>query len=92
MLVVIFITIFPPKMHFLCRWFGHKIGGGYYKREGGEYFNVKVGPIDGIDRVHCHLYTECERCGEQYQVGMIHLPTVDDWIANRLKRSYRETK
>jgi len=24
------LTIFLPKMKFLCRWFGHKIGGGYY--------------------------------------------------------------
>lgn len=71
----------------LCRRHGHKIGGGYYKKEGGEYFNIHVGAIDGIDRVHCQLYTECERCGEIFQVGQTHLPLVDDWIAEKLKKS-----
>lgn len=86
------LTIFLPKMKFLCRWFGHKIGGGYYKQEGGEYFDIKDGEIDGIDRVHCRLYTTCERCGIQYQVGRCHLPIVEDYVADLIKKSRLEKR
>ena len=88
-LVIIIIWLFVMILFMssdLCKLHGHKIGGGYYEREGGQYFNVQVGGIDGIDRVHCQLYTECERCGEKFQVGQIHLPLVDDWIADKLKK------
>lgn len=71
----------------LCHRHGHKIGGGYYNNEGGEYFNVQLGAIDGIDRVHCQLYTECKRCGEKFQVGKMHLPLLDDYTAEKLKKS-----
>ena len=74
----------------ICHRYGHKIGGGYYQQEGGEYFNVELGAIDGIDRVHCRLFTECKRCGEKFQVGKMHLPLVDDYTAEKLKKSKRD--
>lgn len=76
---VIWFTIRPPKFIFLCRWFGHKIGGGYYRREGGEYFDIRTGAIDGINRIHCDLYTTCERCNIRYQVGRCHLPYLTEY-------------
>lgn len=77
-------------MSILCSLFGHKIGGGYTKRFGDEYFRVTVQSTDGIGRVHCALHTRCERCEKIFRVGRIHLPLVDDATAELLKKSNAE--
>lgn len=62
-------------MKFLCKLLGHKQPKGYYGTQADRYLQLHVGPTDGIGRVHGSLFTECERCDERYQVGMIHVPT-----------------
>lgn len=79
-------------MNILCKLFGHKVDTGYGAYEGSKYLNVRGGAVDGIDRVHCSLHTECERCGTSFQVGMIHLPIVEDWVADLLKKSRYEPR
>jgi hypothetical protein len=63
-------------MGLLCSLFGHVPGYGYGNTPGSGYFEVRLGPIDGILRVHAYLFTQCERCGQKYQVGCIHVPHI----------------
>ena len=72
-------------MAFLCKLLGHKIPPGYHGY-GKKYLNVRVGPVDGIDRIHADLTTECERCNTEFQVGKIHLPMLTQYEANMLVR------
>lgn len=51
-----------------CDLFGHLSAPSLYVRLGS--FHV----IDGIDREHRSLVTECVRCGETFQLGIMHLP------------------
>lgn len=78
-------------MNIICKLLGHKIRPGHYGY-GERYLDVTVGPVDGIDRVHADLHTECERCGTRFKVGKIHLPIVDDCIAELLKKSNVEKR
>lgn len=61
-------------MSILCKWFGHRPAIGLSKMEGEGYFEVRLLCTDGINRTHASLHCECERCGENYQVGKIHIP------------------
>lgn len=65
-------------MKTLCKLFGHRPGEGYYKDDEdgncSSYFTIKMTQTDGIGRVHAYLHTTCRRCGQDYQVGMLHLP------------------
>lgn len=70
-------------MSMFCKLLGHKIQPGYYGY-GEKYLHVKVYAVDGIDRIHANLSTECERCGTMFQVGKIHLPQLTQHEANLL--------
>lgn len=59
-------------MSILCAIFGHK--SHEHTFSGAEYMHIKVGPIDGIGRVHATLYAICPRCGQRHRAGAIHLP------------------
>lgn len=59
-------------MSILCILFGHKSREGDHS--GGEYMRVRIGPTDGIGRIHCSLEADCPRCGVKYIAGQIHLP------------------
>ena len=72
-------------MSFLCDLLGHKIPKGYHGY-GEKYLDVRVFAVDGIDRIHANLSTECERCGTKFNVGNIHLPMLDQSDANKLVR------
>jgi len=72
-------------MKLACRLFGHKIPAGYYGY-GANYFRVNVFAIDGIERIHAKLTTECERCETVFTVGNIHLPMLLQHEANMLVR------
>ena len=72
-------------MSFLCDLLGHKIPKGYHGY-GEKYLNVRVFAVDGIDRIHARLTTECERCETKFDVGNIHLPMLEQYDANMLVR------
>ena len=57
----------------LCVLFGHVPEYGYYG-EGEGYFDVKGICVDGINSHHASLLCNCERCGENFKVGNIHIP------------------
>jgi hypothetical protein len=71
-----------------CTLLGHKIPKGYYSY-GEKYLDVQVFAIDGIDRIHARLTTECERCETKFDVGNIHLPLLSQYEANMLVRKER---
>lgn len=54
--------------------FGHRPAFGYGHLPNEGYFELKLGSVDGIGRQHAHLHCECERCGENYKVGNLHIP------------------
>jgi hypothetical protein len=60
-------------MNLICFAVGHKTVDGYEHCL--PYFKISMTATDGIGRVHAWLETECERCGERYSIGMVHLPT-----------------
>jgi hypothetical protein len=62
-------------MSVLCVLFGHRPAFGYGNREGTGYFRTKFYAVDGCNVMHASCHCTCERCGEFYQVGMIHVPT-----------------
>jgi hypothetical protein len=62
-------------MNLRCFLFGHRPAFGYGGREGDGYFTQRVGQTDGMGRTHVYLDTTCERCGDKYQVGIIHALT-----------------
>ena len=61
----------------ICAVVGHRPAFGYRNREGEGYFSTKFFAVDGTGRVHASLHCVCERCHRVYQVGMIHVPTLD---------------
>lgn len=61
-------------MNISCKSFGHIPSRGCWGIPGSGYFKVKLDAVDGIGRQHARLYSSCERCGVEYQVGMIHVP------------------
>ena len=61
-------------MNLFCALFGHSPALGYGNVEGQGYFRVGTPFSDGINRHHARLHCDCARCGERYQVGMIHIP------------------
>lgn len=56
-----------------CELFGHEPGKGYTSREGAGYLALKRGPVDGIQREHAELFSECARCGTRFRVGHLHV-------------------
>ncbi len=58
----------------LCKLFGHRPAFGYGHSEGQGYFQIIENARDGIGRQHAGLFCDCERCGENYKVGNIHIP------------------
>jgi hypothetical protein len=58
----------------ICVIFGHRPKFGYGNQEGEGYFRVLAFITDGMGIRHAELYCACERCGVNYQVGMIQLP------------------
>ena len=65
-------------MKIFCKLFGHKPEYGYGAVAGTGYFTVRNIVVDGTGRFHADLLCTCERCGLVYQVGKIHLPTMED--------------
>jgi len=62
-------------MSLLCNIFGHRpYHTVNYRNPGSEYGVLSLGPVDGIDRMHCTVKTECARCGKMFEVVKIHLP------------------
>ena len=61
-------------MNMICKMFGHQPAFGWYRKPGGGYFDIKYDSTDGLGIVHATLHCNCERCGEKYQVGMVHVP------------------
>ena len=57
-----------------CALFGHRPAFGYGRIEGEGYFEIRSIVTDGIGRRHASLYCGCERCGQRFKVGMVHLP------------------
>jgi len=60
-------------MKLLCKLFDHKSVKGWCN--GMPYFRITGITTDGIGHKHARLQTECERCGEKFTIGMVHLPT-----------------
>ncbi len=56
----------------ICSLFGHLPEKGYAGGVG--YFKVWGGGVDGVNRHHLYLECNCERCGETYRVGNVHVP------------------
>jgi hypothetical protein len=71
-------------MNWLCWLFGHRPAFGYSRVEGSGYMKINLMGKDGIGRLHASINSECERCGENYRVGYIHVPRVDD-LGNRIE-------
>jgi hypothetical protein len=55
-------------MHPLCWLFGHKSG------QRNRYGRLVDYATDGIGRVHLFVYVACQRCGDEFQCCMVHLP------------------
>ena len=64
-------------MSILCKLFGHLPNYGYGDTPGEGYFTIAGLASDGIGRIHAFLKATCERCGREYPVGRVHLPSVD---------------
>ena len=62
-------------MNLLCLTFGHRPVFGYGHAEGEGYLQIKNIAVDGMGHHHASLYCDCERCGENYKVGMTHIPS-----------------
>ena len=74
-------------MNLLCKWFGHRPEPGW--RGSPPYMKVIGGGIDGILRAHASIWHECERCGETYMIGYIHLtvPVIEEALRTvRMRR------
>lgn len=59
-------------MNIICQMKGHQ-----FPRDsewGKPYLRINGSVIDGIGRIHAHLFAECARCGKQYHVANVHLP------------------
>lgn len=63
-------------MSILCAIFGHKPPkdrSEHARLGGGDYLSLEHPYRDNIGRVHLYVFGSCPRCGERYQVGMVHL-------------------
>lgn len=63
-------------MKVLCKIFGHK--PPIYKQKGwwspGEEYGCLRFPYrDNVGRVHCHVFAECARCGDNFTVARVHV-------------------
>jgi len=59
-----------------CFVFGHKRSEGW--QHGLPYFKSRHISVDGMGQVHATLYDECSRCGKEYPIGMVHLPSPEE--------------
>jgi hypothetical protein len=59
----------------ICALFGHRPAKGYGDQDGTSYFRQRFHATDGMGVVHVSLHTTCDRCSQDYQVGLIHLVT-----------------
>lgn len=72
-------------MSLLCEIFGHKTPQSYSKYSGmggGQYLRASGPKIDGVNRAHFRVYGKCPRCGQEYEVGMIHGHQITDKMLN----------
>lgn len=72
-------------MKFLCQWFGHKPPASFSQfagMGGGNYLKAEGPIVDGVGREHYRLYGMCPRCGEDYQVAMIHGHQISHGVSN----------
>lgn len=67
------VAAYAVVSNYRCHFFGHTPGRGYYKIEGDGYLEIKRGAVDGIDREHAALYSECACCGKRFKVGNLHI-------------------
>ncbi len=55
-----------------CKLFGHRHAKpGWWGDI--SYMKIETRGIDGIGRIHGAAYHKCERCGEHYLAGRLHL-------------------
>jgi len=69
------------KMNILCKLFGHQppvYGKKGWWSPGEEYAEVGNIMIDGIEREHANILSECPRCKSKFKLCMIHLPKKGD--------------
>lgn len=73
-------------MSILCAIFGHRpFSTVKSKPVGSEYGKLVLGPVDGIDRMHCEIIAECARCEKKFAIVKIHLPGME--IQEMLKKA-----
>lgn len=70
-------------MSIICKLLGHKPPqsfGPHSGMGGGNYLELSHPKRDGIGRVHLYVYGNCPRCGERFQVGMMHLHQAEPYL------------
>ena len=67
-------------MNILCKMFGHQppiyATPGWYS-PGEQYGTIRIGATDGIGRIHGEIYADCPRCGKEYMMARVHVPTIE---------------
>lgn len=66
------------RRNLLCRLFGHQppvyAEKGWWS-PGQEYAHIASTEIDGLNVRHATIEGKCARCGEQFRICRIHLPS-----------------
>lgn len=62
----------------LCMWFGHRPAHDAWWGDI-PYMKIEVGAIDGGGVIHAQAYHECDRCGEVFLAGRLHLNAGAIW-------------
>ena len=61
-------------MGLICKAFGHTTQGENPKSPGAEYMECIPYTRDGMGTEHAYIKANCQRCGEKFDVGKIHIP------------------
>ena len=64
----------------ICKIVGHQPPvyneGGWYS-PGEEYATLSIGARDGVGRMHARVIADCARCGKEFTVARVHVPTIE---------------
>lgn len=60
-------------MNIICRAVGHVTSGEHPRCPGEEYMEIDYFCVDGVGRKHAIIHAECQRCGDRFKVGMVHI-------------------
>lgn len=72
-----------------CEFAGHVPSMGATGLEGDGYLNLRRGPVDGINREHAALFSQCARCDAAFKVGNLHVhPSGHLFERSKLDASY----